>query len=89
MKNLPQPTKAITRVLLSLITEPAISERQFSYNSFRDIISTLRRQYHVPIRHVDVEGQNEFGRRYIYRKHFLLTISREKAVRTYLKLNAN
>ena len=85
--NLPQPKKAISKVLLGLITKNNVSEQDYSYNSFRDIISTLRRDYKIPVRHVDVEGTNEFGKKIIYRRHFLLTISREKAIKTYLKIN--
>lgn len=87
MSVLPPPTKCISKILYSLITEPAISEQQFKINSFRSILSDLRREYGIPIRHVAVEGTNEFGRKYLYRRHFLLTISREKAIRLYKIIN--
>lgn len=84
---LPEPKKCITKVLYGLITRSAISERDYNFNSFRSILSDLRNDYGIPIRHVDVEGTNEFGKKYIYRRHFLLTISHKKAIRTYLKIN--
>jgi len=84
---LPEPKKYIAKVLHGLITRPAISEQDFRINSFRSILSDLRREYGIPIRHVDVEGTNEFGRKYIYRRHFLLTISHKRAIKTYLKIN--
>jgi hypothetical protein len=84
---LPEPKKCITKVLYGLITRPNISEQEYRINSFRSILSDLRRLYGIPIRHVDVEGTNEFGKKYVYRRHFLLTISHKKAIKTYMKIN--
>jgi len=84
---LPEPKKYITKVLYGLITRSAISEQDYRINSFRSILSDLRREYGIPIRHVDVEGTNEFGKKYVYRRHFLLTISHRKAIKTYMKIN--
>lgn len=84
---LPEPKKCISKVLHGLITKPSVSEQDYRINSFRSILSDLRREYGIPVRHVEVVATNEFGKKIIYRRHFLLTISHKKAIKTYLKIN--
>lgn len=87
-KPLPEPKKAIAEVLYCLITRTFLKEQDMRLNSFRDCMSQLRNYYNSPIRHVDIPGKTRHGRPVKYRKHFLLTISRARASRIYLQINA-
>lgn len=84
---LPPPKTKIAKVLFALVTGKVISEQEFRINSFRSILSDLRNDYEIPIRHVKEISQDEFGKRTWYYRYFTLSIDRKKCQRVYLKIN--
>lgn len=82
------PRSKITKVLYMLILRPEIKETDFRLTSFRSIISDLKNDYAIPIRHKDKKDVDEFGKQVVYRVRYLWEISRAKAVRAYLKMNS-
>ena len=88
MNTLPQPKKTITKVLKALIEQPEIKEQMFHINSFRAIISDLKNDYGLQIRHKDKHGKTEFGKPIVYRVHYLWQSTIPKAVKLYNKINA-
>lgn len=87
MANLPAPKSKIAKVLYALASGKAISEQDFDINSFRSILSDLRNDYNVPIRHVKEVSKDEFGKQSWYYRYFTLTIDRKKCQKVYLKIN--
>jgi hypothetical protein len=85
--TLPPPKRAIAEVLLSLIMGDEVKESRYRFNGFRDAISQLKNYYKLPLRHIDVDGKNKFGRPCKYRKHFILRMHVKKAKAIYLKIN--
>lgn len=81
------PTKTISKVLFALITRPEIREQDFRINSFRSILHELREDYKLPVRFKEKKGETEFGRKIIYRVHYLWTSTVPRAVRLYNKIN--
>lgn len=81
------PKKAITKVLYGLITQPEIKEQNYRLNSFRSILSDLRNDYGLTIRHKDKEGKTKFDRKITYRVHYLWQKDVMKAVRLYNRIN--
>jgi hypothetical protein len=87
-KQLPPPRSSIASLLLELILKKDVRETDLDpFNGFRDALSELRNYYKIPIRHIDVKGVSKFGKPCKYRRHYLLTINRKRAIRVYLKLN--
>lgn len=74
-------------LLADMIKGKAISEQQYPFNRFRGSISDLRLEHGLDIRHADEEFTNQFGRKRKYRRHFILSIDREKAIEVYNKIN--
>jgi hypothetical protein len=87
MSILKPPKRDTADVLYDLIQGKVVKEREYNVNSFRDIISRLKRIHGIPLRHVDVEAKTRHGEVRRYRKHFLLSIHRKKAIRVYEKIN--
>lgn len=81
------PTKTISKVLYALITRREIKERDFRINSFRSILHELREDYKLPVRFKEKKGETEFGKKIIYRVHYLWQVSVPKAIRLYNKIN--
>lgn len=87
MRSLPPPKTKIAKVLYAFATNKVISEQDFRINSFRSILSDLRNDYGVPIRHAKEITQDEFGKRSWYYRYFTLRMHQKKVIGTYLKIN--
>ncbi len=87
MLSLPPPKTKQAKVLRALAIGKVISERDFNINSFRSILSDLRRDYKLPILHVKETSRDEFGKSSWYYRYFTLSIDRKKVQRIYLKIN--
>jgi len=87
MKSLSTPKTKIAKVLHALATGRVISAQEFGINSFRSILSDLRNDYGIPIRHAKQIGKDEFGKRSWYYKYFTLSIDRRKCERVYQQIN--
>lgn len=88
MDTLSPPRKTISKVLYALITEPEIKETMFKINSFRSILHELRTDYSLPIRFKEKEGETEFGKKIVYRVHYLWRCSLPRATRLYNRINS-
>ncbi len=81
------PKNQMAHLLYDMIQGRMISEQQYAYNRFRGSLSDLINNYSVPIHHQDVPFENTFGRKSTYRKHYILSIDRERAMEIYHKIN--
>ncbi len=86
-KALAKPTNTMAVLLSAMIRGKMISEGDIRLNSFRSRISDLRLRYGLPIRHKDVSFKNGFGRSSHYRRHYILSVDREKALKVYGEIN--
>lgn len=84
---LPKPKSRKAELLFDMISGKMIAEQDYTYNRFRGDISDLRLDYGLPVRHVDVPFKSKYGHKNKFRKHFLLSIHRNKAVRIYKQIN--
>jgi hypothetical protein len=87
MNPLPPPKTKIAKILHAFATGKVISEQDFRINSFRSILSDLRNDYGIPIRHAKEVSQDEFGKRTWYYRYFTLSVDKKKVQRVYLKIN--
>lgn len=78
----------LAAVLKMLIENDFVSERDTPFNGFRSRISDLRLDYGLDVRFAWVEYTNQFGRKGRYRKHFLLSIDKDKAIEVYNRINS-
>lgn len=85
--ELPEPKSRKAELLYDMIQGRMIAEQDYTYNRFRGDISDLRLEYQLPIRHVDVPFKSKYGHKNKFRKHFLLSIHRKKAVQIYKQIN--
>jgi len=64
-----------------------IAEQDYTYNRFRGDISDLRNKHQVPIRFAEQEFKSKYGHENKFRKHYILTIDREKCMAIYETIN--
>lgn len=83
---LPKPKSKIAKVLYALATGQIISEQDFRINSFRSILSDLRRRG-VNIRSAKEVTKDEFGKQIWYFRYFTLKIDRKKCEKVYKSIN--
>lgn len=84
---LSEPKKDTAEVLYDLIQGLFVKERDYPYNSFRDIIARLKNIHGLPLRKVDIEAKTRHGEVRKYRKHYLLSIHLKKALKVYARIN--
>jgi hypothetical protein len=83
--KLPNPKTQKQKILLALIeSNKGISERQFSYNGFRQRLSELRR--YLNIKFTWKKFKNEFGHPGQFKIHWLTNDEKKKAISVYLKI---
>jgi len=87
MAKLPEPKTKIAKVLHALATGKVISAQDFRINSFHSILSDLRLDYNIPIRHAKERGKDEFGKPSWHYRYFTLSIDRKRCQKVYLKIN--
>lgn len=87
LEYLAPPRNQQAHLLGEMIKGRMISERDFQYNRFRGSISDLINEHKAPIHHKDVPFENTFGRKSTYRRHFILTVDREEAIKVYNRIN--
>lgn len=85
--ELPKPKSRKAELLFDMIQGKVITESDYDYHRFRGDISDLRLEYGLPVRHVDVPFKSKYGHKNKFRKHFLLSIHRKKAVQIYKQIN--
>jgi hypothetical protein len=81
------PKSRKAELLHDMILGKIIAEQDYNYNRFRGDISDLRLKYQVPVRFAEEEFESKYGHKRVFRKHFLLTIDREKCCEIYENLN--
>lgn len=86
-QKLPEPKSRKAELLYDMIQGRMIAEQDYTYNRFRGDISDLRLEHGLPVRHVDVPFKSKYGHKNKFRKHFLLSIHRKKAVQIYKQIN--
>jgi hypothetical protein len=86
--KLPPPNSQKTLLLKCLILQKEIAERDFQYNRFRGDISDLRLKFGLPIRFKDFEFNTVFKFKSRFRRHYILSIDKGKAIKVYKHLHA-
>lgn len=82
------PPKSQKAVLLKdLIAGKIITESDYPFHRFRGHISDFKLKHELPLRFRDVPFKSQFGHPGKYRKHYLLTIHKKKAIQLYNKIN--
>ena len=74
------PKSRKAELLYDMILGKMIAEQDYTYNRFRGDISDLKNKYQVPIRYAEQEFTSKYGHDNKFRKHYILTIDREKCV---------
>lgn len=86
-KELSKPKNQKAHMLLDMIEGKMIAEQDYCYNRFRGNISDFILKEGLEIRHQDVPFVNQYGHKGTYRKHYILSIDRDKAREVYEKIN--
>lgn len=85
-QSLPPPNNIKSHILNALIKGRVISERDYSFNSFRARLSDLTSKHNLDIRYNWIKFKNGFGHPGMYREHYLPPEERDKAISEYLKI---
>lgn len=85
--KLAEPKSRKAELLRDLILGKVIAEQDYNYNRFRGDISDLKNKYHVPIRFAEEDFTNVYKHKSRYRKHYLLTVDRDEAIKIYNRIN--